>query len=124
MDQARRALASVHSGLSSREHDGVTYWFAALHRGARRPRVDLVQCYDEAIISYTETRRVLQSGDVSFKVPGSRDGYTHVLLCDGRLLGHWRVRDGVETGVARPLGDGEEAALAAAVARYLEFART
>ena len=81
-----------------------------------------MQCYDEAIISYTQSRDVLQTTDVAFPVPRSIDGFVHVLLCDGRLLGHWRVgRAGVETRLARPLSGGEEAALAAAVNRYERF---
>jgi hypothetical protein len=131
---ARRALASVHPELSSYEQDGITYWFAdmgpRLARGVRQPRVDLVQCYDETIISYTETRSVLSTPDVSFKVPGSLDGFTHVLLCDGRLLGHWRVRrlpgggTGVETRLAREVDVRERAALDTAVGRYEVFTRT
>ena len=88
-----------------------------------------MQCYDETIISYTQSRDVLQTADVAFPVPRSIDGFVHVVLCDGRLLGHWRVarsRDGdaVETRISRTLDDREEAALAAAVARYEEFERT
>jgi hypothetical protein len=128
--QARNALAAVQSELSSYEQDGITYWFADPPRVARRPRVDLVQCYDETIISYTETRSVLSTHDVAFKVPGSLDGFTHVLLCDGVLLGHWRVRrsrDGttdVETRLARDIDDRERAALDAAAGRYETFTRT
>jgi hypothetical protein len=131
---ARRALASVQSELSSYEQDGITYWFASvgprLAAGKRQPRVDLVQCYDETIISYTETRGVLSTPEVSFKVPGSLDGFTHVLLCDGRLLGHWRVRrlpgggTDVETRLAREIDDRERAALDAAVGRYEQFTHT
>jgi hypothetical protein len=128
--RARRALSIVQSELSSFEHDGVEYWFAELRRGVRRPRVDLVQCYDEAIISYSETRTVLTTDEVAFKVPGSSDGFTHVLLCDGQLLGHWRVRRlprggvEIETRLARAIDDREQTALDAAVARYEQFVRT
>jgi hypothetical protein len=129
---ARGALASVRADLSSVELDGRTYWFAELPRvprAPRKPRIDLVQCYDESIISYTETRDVLSTADVSFPVPRHVDGFTHVALGDGRLLGHWRVHRGpggltVETRVGRALDDREQRALDAAVARYEEFART
>jgi hypothetical protein len=129
-EPARRALASVQSALSSFERDGVTYWFAEARRVPRGSRVDLVQCYDETIISYTETRTVLSTPDVSFKVPGSLDGFTHVLLCDGVLLGHWRVQRArrgdveVEVRLAREIADRERAALDTAVSRYERFART
>jgi hypothetical protein len=88
-----------------------------------------VQCYDETVISYTESRDLLATADVSFPVPRSVDGFTHVVLCDGRLAGHWRVhrlRGGVqvETRLARAFDAAEEAALEVAVARYEEFVRT
>jgi Winged helix DNA-binding domain len=126
---ARGALASVQAELASEEHDGRTYWCAARPRLPRGPCVDLVQCYDESILSYTETRDVLATPAVSFPVPRHVDGFTHVVLCDGRLLGHWRVHRivggaEVETRLARPVDDAEQAALAAAVARYEEFVRT
>ena len=126
---ARRALALVERELESYEHDGRTLWFAEWRRTARSPRVDLVQCYDEVIISFTESRDVLATGEVAFPVPGSVDGFAHVLLLDGRLLGHWRARktaDGAvaETHLARPIDDRERAVLDAAVERYDSFTRT
>jgi hypothetical protein len=127
--QARAALGAVAPELSSYEQEDRTYWFAESPRPPKGPRVDLVQCYDETIISYTETRDVLATTDVSFPAPRSIDGFTHVLLCDGRLAGHWRVhrRRGdvkVETRLARTFDERERAALDAAVARYEEFVRT
>ena len=89
---ARKALAAVQSELTSYEHDGRVFWFADWPRAPRGPRIDLVQCYDESIISYTESRDVLASDGVAFAVPGTRDGFTHVLLADGQLLGQWRVK--------------------------------
>jgi hypothetical protein len=127
--QALTALGAVASELSSYEQDDRTYWFAEAPRPPKRPQVDLVQCYDETVISYTETRDVLATADVSFPTPRSIDGFTHVLLCDGRLAGHWRVhrlRGGVEveTRLARAFDPRERSALEAAVARYEEFVRT
>src|SRR6185503_17730238 len=90
--QALAALSAVAPELSSFEQEDRTYWFAETPRPPRGTRVDLVQCYDETIISYTETRDALASGGVDFPVPRSIDGYTHVVLCDGRLAGHWRVQ--------------------------------
>ena len=127
---ASAALAAVAPELSSYEQDDRTYWFADAARAPKGPQVDLVQCYDEAIISYSETRDVLATEQVTFKVPGSSDGFTHVLLCDGVLLGHWRVRRlsrgevELETRLARAIDDREQAALDAAVARYEQFVRT
>jgi hypothetical protein len=52
-----------------------------------------------------------------------------VLLADGQLLGHWRVkrmrdRAVVETRLARQIDAREKAALNAAVERYEKFLRT
>lgn len=124
---ARRGLEIVRSRLSSREIDGLTYWFC--DGGTPRPaqRIDLVQCFDELIISYSQSRDVLHTASVAFPVPRHIDGFWHVLLLDGRLLGHWRQRaerDGlwIETRTGRPLDDAEQAALGDAVERYRQFA--
>jgi hypothetical protein len=127
--QALTGLGAVASELVSYEQDDRTYWFAESRRPPKGPRVDLVQCYDETVISYTESRDLLATADVSFPVPRSVDGFTHVVLCDGRLAGHWRVhrlRGGVqvETRLARAFDAAEQAALEVAVARYEEFVRT
>lgn len=125
---ARRGLHITQSRLSSCEADGRTYWFADHSAPSPEPRVDLVQCFDELIISYSQTRDVLRTASVSFPVPGHLDGYSHVLLFDGRLLGHWRQRanrDGlrVETRTSRPLEGTERTALADAIDRYRRFAQ-
>jgi hypothetical protein len=62
-------------------------------------------------------------------VPRAIDGFTHVVLCDGRLAGHWRVqrvRGGVEieTRLARAFDVREQAALDAAVTQCEEFLHT
>ena len=62
--------------------------------------------------------------------PISLHGFTHVLLGDGVLLGHWRVRRDrsgtteVETRLAREIDDDERTALDAAAERYEKFVRT
>jgi hypothetical protein len=86
-----------------------------------------VQCYDELIISYRQSRDVLQTTSATFAVPSHLDGFQHVLLHDGRLLGHWRARttpEGVqiETRTSSPLDDREISALASASERYRRFA--
>ena len=127
MADARRGLQVAGSRLTAREIDGLTYWFH--DRGAPPPGqlIDLVQCFDELIISYSQTRDVLQTASVAFPVPRHIDGYWHVLLLDGRLLGHWRARSGrdglrVETRSSRPLDAAEQTAVAAAADRYRRFA--
>jgi hypothetical protein len=55
------------------------------------------------------------------------DGFTHVVLVDGRLAGQWRVvrrgtESNVETRIDRELDRGEQRALADAIDRYRHFA--
>jgi hypothetical protein len=124
---ARDGLASVSPSLESRTVDDRTYWFRDGVTPARRSRVDLVQCYDEAIISYTESRDALRGGDVSFDVPRHIDGFTHVVLWNGSLLGHWRpVSSGdgtrVDVRLAGTPAARQRVALDRAIDRYRSFA--
>jgi hypothetical protein len=114
----------------SREDGGRGYWFAEQSLApAPASRTDLVQCYDELIISYSQTRDVLNSPLAAFKVPGDIDGFRHVLLMGGRLLGHWRVRAArgrpeVETRAAVPLNGEQQRELTRAVEGYRRFAES
>jgi hypothetical protein len=127
MRDAREGLARVTAMLESRTIDDRTYWFRDDATPARRSTVDLVQCYDEAIISYTESRDALRSADVTFDVPRHVDGFTHVVLWNGRLLGHWRPAssgDGIRVDVrlgSRPSAR-QRRALDQAIDRYRSFA--
>jgi hypothetical protein len=61
-------------------------------------------------------------------VPRHLDGFQHVLLLDGRLLGHWRSRpdpDGIriETRTSRQLNNKEQIGLTRAIERYRRFAQ-
>jgi hypothetical protein len=123
---ARRALESVKPELEFRAVDEREYWFSPRHSASSRPRVDLVQCFDETIISYAETRDVLRTPTSNFPVPGHLEGFTHVLLLDGRLLGHWRRSSNrqetrIETRVDRGLRPAERTALDRAIGRYIRF---
>ena len=113
---ARAAVMSIAGELERADVDGRTCWFAAdaPPLRPRRRRADLVQLYDEVIISYTESRDLLATEEVSFPVPGHVDGFSHVVLLDGRLLGHWRVRsDGIETRLPEWLAPDGRAAVEA-----------
>jgi hypothetical protein len=129
---ARRALDMVRPRLVSREDGDRSYWLAekslAPAPAAPASRIDLVQCYDEVIISYSQTRDVLNSELASFKVPGDINGFRHVLLMGGRLLGHWRARTArgmpeVATRTAFPLDGEQRRELTQAVDGYRQFAQ-
>jgi hypothetical protein len=125
MPTARRALDLVADELERADTDGRTWWFVDQGPVAGRGRADLVQCYDEVIISYRPTRDVLRTGPASFDVPFGGDGYPHVVLHDGRLLGRWRARSGsgeVEIDLAVTPTASQDRAVGAAVERYRRFA--
>jgi hypothetical protein len=123
---ARRAIDMAKDDLSSQSWDDCVYWFAELTAPKTRHQVDLVQCYDEVIISYTESRDVLQTAQVAFHVPGSIDGFTHVVLLDARLAGHWRLvssKDGrkLETRIDDVLDARDQRALTSTIERHRRF---
>ena len=127
---ARRGLALVEPRLVSHERGGRTYWFIerALPRPGR-PVIDLVARFDEVIISYGQTRDVLQTSFASFPLLTHIDGFHHVLLIGGRLLGHWRPHPDpgnptVEVRTSRALGAEEDRAMSRAVERYVRFTQS
>ena len=88
--------------------------------------VDLLQGYDEYVMSYSESRDVMFKPAPPNLRPLDRTFYYHALLLDGRLIGHWRhqLQKGkalVQTQLSRALNVQERRALEMAVARYGDF---
>jgi Winged helix DNA-binding domain len=123
---ARAGLESVRSRLVACEVDHRTYWFAEENVArVAKPRVDLVQCFDEMIISYGQTRDLMLTNYTKFPFLSRVNGFYHVILLDGRLLGHWRAPTGpstLETRTDKVLERREQAALEIAIERYRQFA--
>jgi hypothetical protein len=126
--QGKRGLEMVKELLEHEVVDGRTYWFAApsADRRPQSPVVDLVQGYDEYVMSYSESRDVLFRPEPASARPLDRTAFYHAVLLDGRLIGHWRrvlEKDKViiETQLDRPFSATEKQALKAAVERYGEF---
>ena len=124
----RQGLEMVSSLLQQEVVDGRTYWFAQSELGAGppSPTIDLVQGYDECIMSYSESKDVLRLEGTSGPPPIGAAVFTHAILLDGRLLGHWRPvvgRGGVaiDAHFYRPLKGAEKDALEAAAQRYGRF---
>ena len=124
--EALRGLAMAGPRLEGRDVDGRTYWYdpsvAESEPRARTPRMDLVPCYDEIVVSYSESRDILQ-GEVAAL---DRALHPHALLLDGRLLGKWRVMEGrgtmtVEAVLHRSLSRAETIGLDEAVRRFERF---
>jgi Winged helix DNA-binding domain len=125
--EGKAAIDMVKSELDRDEVDGRTYWFEPSQRPERTSstRIDLVQGYDECIMSYSESRDVLAS-TAPGEGPVDQSPFIHAVLLNGRLLGHWRHASRtkyviVETFLYRPLNRVEMKALEAAVDRYAEF---
>lgn len=131
---ASLTLAQIKQGLDALgdelQHDTVddrTYWFATPSSGAKPnpPRVDLVQVYDEIVMSYSQSRDALQGEHTAISTERAPH-LLHALLLDGRLLGHWRRtnhKDTVEVHMQlhRNLDKKESSALDKAIRRYQGF---
>jgi len=108
--------------------DGRTYWFATPSFDARKGSkvVDLVQGYDECIMSYSESRDVLLAGETDPAVTHEVQPFLHAILLGGRLIGHWRrvLERGsvaIETSFYRSLDGAEMAAVDDAAEGYGRF---
>lgn len=121
--EARNSLEAI-SGEFEREVVGDrTYWFKESETKAARPAVDLLQCYDEYIMSYSESRDVLR-GQVS--IPQQDSTYLHGIFLDGRLIGRWKhvlTKTGcrIAAQLYKPLSSGDKRLLNDAVQRYGTF---
>jgi hypothetical protein len=118
MGAARTGLEAVRGHLATCEMDGRRYFFEERTAASgRAPRIALIQCFDELIVSYRESRDVVRSGPVDFAPMEFIDGYRHPVLRDGRLLGLWRPvpSGGVDTRIMAPLDGATERALGRAV---------
>ncbi len=85
-----------------------------------------MQCYDETIISYTESRDVLDLDGLARNLYPARPPFVHAVVLDGQVIGHWRRRAkphrlGIEIQLARALKENERRALHEAAAAYGEF---
>lgn len=92
-------------------------------QGSGLPRVDFIQCYDEYVMGYSQSRYFL--GGTAPYLPED-NGPMHGVLLDGRLAGWWRHRFTggvceVEIRMDRPPSPLEQDSLDSEVARYGRF---
>ena len=129
LEEVRAAVEAAGPALRSEELGGLVLWMGAGEPGrapaVRSPLVRLVQGYDEYIMGYTETKRVIAPPSVDWS-PADRPIANLVILLDGRVAGYWRRsirRDEVvvEVALLAPFDDAQTAALEAEAARYGEF---
>jgi hypothetical protein len=128
MSDCKQALDTLSSELESRVVGDRTYWFAPSPpppKPASRT-VDLVQVYDECVMSYSESRDVLAGVVFGGSVPTEVPPLMHAILLDGQLIGFWKRIDDptsieIKTSLSRGLNRVETAALKTAVDRYGRF---
>jgi hypothetical protein len=125
--QARHGLELLEGkGLRRLEASGRTHWMgeAPARRAAAGTRVHMLQAYDEYVVGYTESRKVLAVAG-QLEAP-SGAVLSNVLTRDGQVIGFWRtVPDGEEALVhvhlARPLDAATRSALEDELERYGRF---
>ncbi|MGI8791424.1 MAG: winged helix DNA-binding domain-containing protein [Actinomycetota bacterium] len=129
--EGKRGLGAIDSELEREVIDGRTYWFATPSLNANKVTkvVDLVQGYDECIMSYSESRDVLLASVTELANTPHVQPFLHAILLDGRLIGHWRrvLERGsvaIETSFYRSLGRGEMLAFDTAAEDYGRFVAT
>ena len=107
--------------------DETLFWSAANGSAPalRSPTVHLLQCYDEYLMGYTESKRVLARPGAT-RSPASRPVSNLVVLLDGRLAGFWRrtlKKDSVvvEVTLLEAFDAAQLRALEVEAARYGKF---
>ena len=113
----RRGLDLVGSRLHNDVVDGKTYWFSGPAPPARQRSavVHLLQAYDEYIVGYSETKRLLNLSGIARPL-SARTLYLGIVVLDGQIAGHWKrtiATRSVRFDVAlyRPLEGARAAAL-------------
>ncbi|MEA2700791.1 MAG: hypothetical protein QOI66_5062 [Myxococcales bacterium] len=130
---AKRGLEAAASHLYRLVAGDHVYWMGEPAPGpnaAGGPAgVLLLQGYDEYIIGYGETRRLLNLANLAGQAGVLSSGqvqFTHAIVADGQVVGHWRRAAGadgpVETLWLRRLGATATRSFQAEVARYARFA--
>lgn len=118
--EAKEGLALIGSSLTQ---EGPYYFSKTFAMPApRSPRIDLVQGYDEYVMSYSESKHLLRSAEPSR--PIDLNAYVHAILLDGKVIGHWRmVRKpfAVDSSLYRSFSEAETAAMDEAVNRLSDY---
>jgi hypothetical protein len=115
---ARRGLGAIEDRLDTIELEGRRFWFAeGQPQRIERPVINLVARFDEIIISYRQSRDILNTPFAGIEPPAIDDGLSHVILLDGQLLGRWRSRADrqVDVQLARRLDHSEHQQLKTAI---------
>jgi len=126
--QARHGLQLLRKkGLRRLEADGLTHWICEppARRATTEIPVHLLPAFDEYIIGYTESRKVLAVAGKPH-APSGAPLHSNLLTRDGQVIGFWRtVPDAeealVQVHLARPLDAATRSALEDELERYSRF---
>ncbi|HEX8930897.1 MAG TPA: crosslink repair DNA glycosylase YcaQ family protein, partial [Actinomycetota bacterium] len=122
----RRGLEMAGAKLEHTEIDGVSFWCGEIGPPRRpAPRAQLLQTYDEYVVGYSQSRKVLESGALR-ALTRDEGMFTALAVLDGTAVGRWRRtlrKDAVEIELRHhlPLDEAGERALREAAARHGEF---
>jgi DNA glycosylase AlkZ-like len=123
----RRGLEMIGSTLERTEVDGVPYWSAGAPAPERpAPRAQLLQTYDEYVVGYSESRRLLDESGALRALMRDDSMFASLAVLDGTAVGRWRRtlrRDSVRIELRHhvALDEPGERALREAAARHGEF---
>lgn len=110
MTDARRGLDLAAADLEFHDEGGRRYAFTAQPVPETESGIDFIQCFDEVVVSYRQSRSILKTTRVSFEPLGRVDGFTHLILRHGQLLGQWRFsrnRNSIEVRAGDTLSSAE-----------------
>jgi hypothetical protein len=126
--QAKQGLADVAAELRTLVVEGRTYHLAAGggDDAPPSPRIDLIQGYDEYVMSYRETKDLVRAPGLSYSAPVDLNVYLHAVMLDGLLIGHWKLvqspdRVTAEVVLYRALTKKESVAMDDAASRLGRF---
>lgn len=126
---ARLGIELLGAELERMEVGGRTYWSrpsAAVRPATPAPRAHLLQGYDEYVNAYSESKDVFDIEGLARVVPQGQTMFTHAVLLDGQVVGHWRRRltreaMTIDVQLAALLDGAGRDALDDAVERYGRF---
>jgi hypothetical protein len=125
---AKRGIALIGDRLQRLVVDDRTFLVVdtSRPRTGASPAALLLQGYDEYIIGYGDTRWLLSPGKPAGVLPRGQVMFTHAIVVDGQVVGHWRRSPGaknadVEAFFTRRLAAAEKRALDEELVRYGRF---
>lgn len=125
----KRGLEIARGELEHTTAGGRRYWFTTA-TPATAPaggafRAHLLQAYDEYTVAYRDSREAVDPARLTAVIPGRTTRYTHNILLDGQIIGHWRHANlnpqRIEVQLARTLDREEDQAVGDAIHRYRAF---